>query len=1350
MNSKKLLQSLLLSLGVAAVITSCGKDKDSESTQPSSPTQSETVKPSEEPSVKPSESESVKPSESESVKPSESVTPSESESESESTTPSESESPSESETPSVDPEPQQEFTSYSVDFNYNDKKTTVWTDFEIDGTIGAMPIGKSGQDALLEDRRSIDSTVFGDHTYGYYTFAVDAEGYIVYASYGLGQGWGSPCDGYYHNQAVKNRNDTDYFILHDEYADWPNKTSDGQNAWTLYDFVIPQGGFVITAWHNDETFVSLWKQLFGANQTPVLNNIQNASNNSYLENTVKPRDLDKYYVKLDNDRNLKVAERTDKQMKDADGAQEEETTAIHVTDFGDPVPTYDSLKTALEAYAAGTAADSYTIKGVVSYVYEDRSLVLSDNEGNDILIYNADKSLLLDSDSNRLYSVGDTVVVSGSLTTYKGLIEMNATAVKKVEKYGKLDEAEVNIVTAETVDFISVVNQSKVVKIVGAVVKSIDASGSSIITLGETDITLFKATFPETVQVGDTIDVTAVISVFNNAQLRVASSEDIVRYYNVTIDDDGDETTDPIVKGYSKGDTVTLKASPKEGYIFVKWVKVTAEGDVDYSTDSTTTFEVGEEDATFKAVTQFAPWNSLAPEMGNSAILTPKTNDADAGGDAYAVWTNADTVIHKDGAWKTGSLNAEWRGIIVVDKDGKIAYMVYCPANGFGGPSGTGYYAHPDYTVTYDEDANTFSTNNPAINILEGYGKWTQEDPSASNKFEIVIPEGGFVITTHGAGEYDIIEALTGVRLTAWDNKYNARDVIDSRVRVYYDAANNQIRTYVPSVKDGNKLVSLNVKGYGSPSGIGLFTDDERNTLDSGVEGRHTFDNDNGWRFAVAVDADGKVVYASYGLTAGYGGPSDNFYSNDPEIKKATHEDAGTIVGIFKIGDNYANWDETQGDYKDKDYNDFKALVPEGGFVLTGYNGDENMSAIMAAIFGADKLDVTNADNFNTIAKGSVNNIRVHYEEINGVPQIWVENLACGEVSNINLTNDNGNLGLAWTAGANASSYEVTVTNLNGDKLVDAQTTTETTFDLDDTLTGVLNITIVSKADEALDASVTVQVVVDNTLVAGDTAIINNAAMVTYPASTKIYDAEAKTWAAGVWANYMIVDGDGKIAYLVWNVGVGYGTPEAGTFYCNEKYATTNPCVDGSSLVVPEGFTGFKFGYGEHLDAVISALTHGTMTHTKLDENGSSDTAKNFNSKDNSFIRQEATVTVKDGYLVINCGTVAQVGTSFTLTGTQEVTGTWNVVTGCYEGSFHLNQWNKAIFTYTDAEGTVTTLTKDNTTLKGYIISSADADWTKNLYVVDGGWMCSIKGTDGAGTDYTFSYDPTTATLTIG
>lgn len=1349
MNSKKLLQSLLLSLGVAAVITSCGKEKDSESTQPS-PTQSESVKPSEEPSVKPSESESVKPSEAESVKPSESVTPSESESvkpsESESTTPSESVTPSESETPSVEPEPQQEFTSYSVDFNYNDKKTTIWTEFEIDGSIGALPIGKSGQDALLEDRRSIDSTVFGDHTYGYYTFAVDAEGYIVYATYGLGQGWGSPCDGYYHNQATKNRNDTDYFILHDEYADWPNKTSDGQSAWTLYDFVIPQGGFVITAWHDDATFVSLWKQLFGSNQTPVLTNIQNASNNAYLENTVKPRSLDKFYVKLDNDHTLKVAERTEKQLKDEDGAQEEETVAVQVTDFGEPVPTYDSLKTAIEAYAAGQAADSYTVKGVVSYIYEDKSLVISDNEGNDIVVYNSAKDLLVKDDA-RLYSVGDTVVVTGSLTDYKGLIEMNATAVKKVEKYGKLDEAEINTVTAETVDFISVENQSKVVKVVGAVVKSINASGSSVITLGDTDITLFKAAFPETVKVGDTIDVTAVISVFNTAQLRTSSSEDIVRYYNVTIDADGDETTDPVVKGYSKGDTVTLKAAPKDGYIFVKWVKVTADGEVDYSTDSTTTFEVGEEDVTLKAVTQFAPWNSLAPEMGNSAIITPKSTNADAGGDALAVWTNEDTVIHKDGAWKSGSLNAEWRGIIAVDAEGKIAYMVYCPANGYGGPSGNGYYAHPSYTVTLDEETNKYTTNNPAINLLEGYGAWTQEDPSASAKFEIVVPEGGFVITTHGTGEYDIIEALTGVKLTAWDNKYNAKGVIDEKVRVYYDVANNQIRTYVPSVAEGNTAVSLNVKGYKSPTGIGLFTDDERNTLDSGVEGRHTFDNDNGWRFAVAVDSTGKVVYASYGLGQGYGGPSDAYY-RDSEVKSADHSDAGSILGVFKIGDNYASWAETQGDYKDRSFSDYKVLVPEGGFVLSAWNEDPNMQKIINAIFGEGTVNFAEPTSICNVEMGKANSVRVHFVEINGVPQINIENLACGEVSNIEITNVDGNLGLTWDAGAAATSYEVTITNASGEKLVDAQTTTETSFDLDDTLTGVLNITIVSKADDALDATVTISKVIDNTLVAGDTAIINNNAMVTYPAGTTIFDGT--TWASGVWANYMVVDSDGKIAYLVWNVGCGYGNPAEGSFYCNEKYVTTNPCITDGKLIVPEGFTGFKFGYGDHLNQVIEALSHGTISHTKLDAAGYGDDAKNFNSKDNKFIRQTATVTVKDGYLVINCGTVAQIGTSFALTGAQEVTGTWNAITGCYEGSFHLNIWNKAIFTYTDAEGTVTTLTKDNTTLKGYIISSADADWTKNLYVVDGGWMCSIKGTDGAGTDYTFSYDPATATLTIG
>ena len=76
----------------------------------------------------------------------------------------------------------------------------------------------------------------------------------------------------------------------------------------------------------------------------------------------------------------------------------------------------------------------------------------------------------------------------------------------------------------------------------------------------------------------------------------------------------------------------------------------------------------------------------------------------------------------------------------VVDKDGKVAYAVSNPANGYGGPSGTGYYAHPDYAADY--------TTNPAFNILEGYGPWTPEDSQSSTKFEIVVPEGGFIITS--------------------------------------------------------------------------------------------------------------------------------------------------------------------------------------------------------------------------------------------------------------------------------------------------------------------------------------------------------------------------------------------------------------------------------------------------------------------------------------------------------------------------------------------------------------------------------------------------------------------------
>ena len=51
-------------------------------------------------------------------------------------------------------------------------------------------------------------------------------------------------------------------------------------------------------------------------------------------------------------------------------------------------------------------------------------------------------------------------------------------------------------------------------KLVKAQVVSIDAKGTSKVKLGETEVALYKVTFPETVAVGDYVDVNITMEAY--------------------------------------------------------------------------------------------------------------------------------------------------------------------------------------------------------------------------------------------------------------------------------------------------------------------------------------------------------------------------------------------------------------------------------------------------------------------------------------------------------------------------------------------------------------------------------------------------------------------------------------------------------------------------------------------------------------------------------------------------------------------------------------------------------------------------------------------------------------------
>ena len=971
MNSKKLLSMLLVSLGAfSLVLTGCEK-KNSDSSS---------VEPSTEPSTTPSEKPSEKPSESPSETASE--TPSDTTSVEESTTPSESAS----ESSGID---LPETTTYDVTFNYDEPKSnlTVWTDFAIDQTIAPITENIS-ENPDVDNMHTTPLTMEGSTACGMYYFAVDANGYIIYASYGLGVGYGSPSDGYYHNQETKDIFEAPYWSLHTKFQPWSSGLAPVEvngklvNPWTLYDFIIPEGGFVVKGYYNEANMKSFWKVLTSQTVCPT-------STNNTLENTTKPGALDKFYVSINEDHQLSIRERMDNE-KVVDGEQEEETPAQNFTATDADNPVVYTKIAGIEALENN--AEVSKVKGVITYL-SNGTAIIEDEEGSAIMVY--------DNALKEGYAVGETISVDGVKATYGGYAEIKSlTAIEKVEKYGSVAKVSPILVNEENVEEVwTEENNYKLFKLEKAEVMSIVASGTSTVKVGETEISLFKVSFPETVAVGDYVDVLCSMQCYNGAvQGRVAQTSDVSRYYNVTVDVDGEEgALEPVVTPHATGDVVELVAENSDTrYQFSHWEKKVVGEDGEESWEEVaTTIEyeitVGEADEEYRAVFTYAAWTLLPENMGLAYNEPADSVNADAGADAFAVVTEG--VFHENGAWTSGLYNTSWRLIIVVDGEGKIAYITHNPANGYGGPNGTGYYAHPDYANDYE--------NNPAFNILEGYGPWTKEDATASTKFEIVVPEGGFMITAAGTDAAAIMSALTNGEVTVVSDvttgTINSRNCpIDENTRVFYDGLNNAVRVYVPSVEEGNYLVTLNKNGYGTSSQIGVFVDDESNPLVSEkAEGRYKFDNANGWRYCFAVNAEGRIIYASYGLGAGYGSPADDFYS-DGTFGKSTSANKGTVVGdFFALGENYAAWAEWNASTdpnKDELYNygDYEALVPEGGFVVTGHNGDANMNALWSEIFGPE-LAADGAELLiDTTAAGTFNDVTVELVYVNGVAQLKV------------------------------------------------------------------------------------------------------------------------------------------------------------------------------------------------------------------------------------------------------------------------------------------------------------------------------------------------------------------------
>ena len=222
-----------------------------------------------------------------------------------------------------------------------------------------------------------------------------------------------------------------------------------------------------------------------------------------------------------------------------------------------------------------------------------------------------------------------------------------------------------------------------------------------------------------------------------------SKEEPVAKTYTVTFNSKGGSAVKK--QTIKEGEKANRPADPtKGGYKFVNWYTEDTYVNVyDFNTPVTSD------------ITLYANWKLSTDSTLVSSLPYYSTQDDSE----LSVFSNfPGFVMHaKEGGWAGGTFNMSWRTIVIVDAEGRVCFGVWCPANGYGTPSEYSYVCHEYYGpngVGYE--------GNPAFILGETYASNTAD-------FQVVIPEGGFAITSHSNGANSVASAVAGRTYTVYD-----------------------------------------------------------------------------------------------------------------------------------------------------------------------------------------------------------------------------------------------------------------------------------------------------------------------------------------------------------------------------------------------------------------------------------------------------------------------------------------------------------------------------------------------------------------------------------------------------
>ncbi len=559
---------------------------------------------------------------------------------------------------------------------------------------------------------------------------------------------------------------------------------------------------------------------------------------------------------------------------------------------------------------------------------------------------------------------------------------------------------------------------------------------------------------------------------------------------------------------------VTIVANqPELGYVFAGWYQ----DDVLVSDQATYTFTL-QNNVTYTA--QFE--REVNPDPVEGAI-TPDVINENINSDQIAIYTDYEIngklpqTSEYDNTKYT--FNHTWSTVIAVDEHGKVLALGFSHWLGYGGA-----YNGPDVPFNgFSQYPDLLNKDNPAFAVSENWAPWNPEDGSKySGLWNFVVPEGGFLVGVNGAAKTGQLLALLmddpdlETKVAQGGDSYNYStlkadypDGIPETIRLYLTWDNKLLIENEKNVKATPTIVNPQEQ----TSEFAIWSDNwvngtiaplSENKWGKVPEGGRTFmtpTDEAGASvagFTFGVNAQGKLVYVSYGLNAGYASPGDEFYSRIGEGGKANP--------IFSVSDNFMSWGEDMADGKDDGYwREFELVVPEGGFVFTVTDPtDEGLIEIM-----------------NMLMDGIVD---TPYSADNPVPTN--NDMLFGTIYGGGLVADG-----AW------DHFTFSLTKMGKICVVDDNAPTEDTPQ--------------ENVDPYKD---TYSVFVEDSE--------NAVASGIDPTRTAVVESEARNMekylddsALNYEHLYIAVDSEGRIAYLVFAPSAGHGTAYADSYYRNSYYA---------------------------------------------------------------------------------------------------------------------------------------------------------------------------------------------------